>query len=42
MDIFCWNLGEVYSEEEHVNIHNVINGGDNNGTGYEVLLPLED
>ena len=41
MDIFCDILDEVYAEEEPVIICNERDGGDNDGIGYEVLLPLE-
>ena len=41
MDIFCDNIDEVNAEAEPVMIHNERDVGDNNGTGYEVLIPLE-
>ena len=42
MDIFCDSIDEVYIEAEPVMIHNKHDGGDNNGTGSEVLLTLEE
>ena len=42
MDIFCGNIDEVYAEAEPVMIHNERDVGDNNGTGYEVLIPIEE
>ena len=33
---------KYYAEAETVMIHNKCGGGDNNGTGYEVLLQLEE